>query len=162
MPTVWVLLATFQFASTALTVTLKAVPALCAVGVPFLPVAVPGAAVSPGTSNCNFRKAPGLTVMGGVVLAVLLLLVRSEAVKVCEPAVLSVTLKLCVPETKATFAGRTALLSLEAMPTVSVMVFTVFQKGSTALTVTLKTAPAVRAVGVPVLPLALPGAAVSP
>src|SRR5438128_1154706 len=57
MPTVWVLLTKFQFASTALTVTLKAVPALCALGVPVLPLAVPGAAVSPGTSNCSLAKA---------------------------------------------------------------------------------------------------------
>src|SRR5262245_60089506 len=38
----------FQFASTALTVTLKAVLAVCTVGDPDLPVALPGDAVSPG------------------------------------------------------------------------------------------------------------------
>ena len=59
-------------------------------------------------------------------------------------------------------AGSTALASLEASPTVSVMVLTVFQNASAALTVTLKAVPAVRAVGVPVLPVTLPGTALSP
>ena len=49
MPTVSVELTGFQLASTALTVTLKLLPAVCADGVPVLPVAVPGAAVSPGS-----------------------------------------------------------------------------------------------------------------
>ena len=65
--TVSLLLIEFQFASTALTVTAKAVPAVCAVGVPVLPVVFPGMAVSPGTSNCNFAKAPAITVIGGLV-----------------------------------------------------------------------------------------------
>src|SRR2546426_316983 len=159
MPAVWVLLTAFQLASTALTVTLKAVPALCAVGVPVLPVALPGAAVSPGTSTCSFVKAAALTVIDGLVLALLLPSLRSEAVKVCEPAVLSVTLNVCVPEIKATFVGKVALASLELMLTVSVTVLTVFQKLSTALTVMLKAAAAVLEVGVPVLPLAVAGAA---
>ena len=44
------LLMIFQLASTAFTVMPlgMAVPAVCAVGVPVLPVGVPGAAVSPG------------------------------------------------------------------------------------------------------------------
>ena len=53
----------FQLASTALTVTAKAVLAVCALGVPVLPVAVPGAAVSPGTNSWSFAKAPPLTMM---------------------------------------------------------------------------------------------------
>src|SRR5438552_4037861 len=61
----------FQLASTALTVTLKDALAVCAVGVPVLPVVVPGAAISPGTRICNLAKAPGLTMMGGLTLAVL-------------------------------------------------------------------------------------------
>src|SRR6185369_7630535 len=137
-------------------------PEVCAVGVPVLPVTLPGTAVSPGTSNCIFTKAPALTVMVGLVLAVLVASVRSETVKVCAPAVLSVTRRLCVPETRAKFAGRSALASLDVILTVWVTVLTTFQKTSTALTVMLKAAPAVRAVGEPVLPLALPGAAVSP
>jgi hypothetical protein len=57
-------------ASTALTVTLNAEPAVCAEGVPVLPVALPGAAVSPGSSSWSFVKAPGLTVVAGLLLAV--------------------------------------------------------------------------------------------
>src|SRR5436190_21890553 len=48
-----IVLTKFQFASTALTVTLNAVPAPVDVGEPILPAPVPGAAVSPGTSNCS-------------------------------------------------------------------------------------------------------------
>src|SRR2546422_6078498 len=49
----------------ALPISLKAVSAVCAVGDPVLPVAVPGAAVSPGTSNCSFTNAPAATVIEG-------------------------------------------------------------------------------------------------
>src|SRR5438552_2018360 len=59
--TVSLVLTTFQLASTALTVTLKPVPAVCVVGVPVLPPAVPGAAFSPGANSCNLVKAAGLT-----------------------------------------------------------------------------------------------------
>src|SRR5262245_21009179 len=45
------LLTRFQFASTALTVAANAAPAICGVGEPVLPDALPGEAVSPGTSN---------------------------------------------------------------------------------------------------------------
>ena len=62
------LVTTFQFASTALTVTLNAVPAVRVVGVPVLPVAVPGVAVSPGARSCNLAKVPGLTMIEGLVL----------------------------------------------------------------------------------------------
>ena len=51
----------FHNASTALTVTLKALPEVVAVGVPVLPLTVPGAAVSPGTRSCSFVNAPGVT-----------------------------------------------------------------------------------------------------
>src|SRR6185503_17092441 len=146
MPTVWVLLTTFQVASTALTVTLKAVPAICAAGVPVLPLALPGAAVSPGTSSCIFTNVPALTVMAGLVLALLLPSVTSVAVKVCEPAVLSVTLRVFVPETKGALAGKVALASVEVMPTVSLMELITFQRLSTALAVTLNAVAAVLAV----------------
>src|SRR5436190_2592046 len=162
IPTVWVLLTRFQLASTELTVKLYAVPAPSAEGVPVLPVVVPGAAVSPGASNCNFTKAPALTVTAGLVLAVLVPSVMSLAVTVRLPAVFKVTLKLFVPATKAALAGRTAFASEEVIPTVSVTVVSVFQLASAALTVTLNGAPEVCAVGVPVLPVALPGAAASP
>src|SRR5438552_3883827 len=59
--TVSFVLITFQFASTALTVTLKAVPAVCAVGVPVFPLAVPGVAVSPGIRSCSLAKGPAVT-----------------------------------------------------------------------------------------------------
>ena len=77
----------FQLASTALTVTLKLLPAVWAVGVPVLPVAVPGAAVSPGIRIWSFVNAPALIVVAGLVLAVIAPLVMSVAVKVFEPAV---------------------------------------------------------------------------
>src|SRR5437867_4993452 len=87
----------------------------------------------------------------------------SEAVSVRLPAVLKVTLKLFVPETRAALTGKVALESEdEVIPTVSVTFVSKFQFASTALTVTLKAVPAICAVGVPVLPVAVPGAAVSP
>ena len=72
-----------QFASTALTVTVRAVPAVWAVGVPVFPLAVPGAAVSPGTNNCSFVKAPALIVKlelaGPVVVPSLAVIVVASA-----------------------------------------------------------------------------------
>ena len=85
----------------------------------------------------------------------------SEAETVALPDVFRVTLKLLVPLTSAALAGNAALRSLEVIEIVS-LVFTTFQFASTALTVTLKAAPAVCDMGDPVLPLAVPGAAVSP
>ena len=68
---VWLTVLTrFQLASTALTVTLTAVPTICVVGVPVLPVEVPGAAVSPGIDTCNLLAVPALTVVPDPVLAV--------------------------------------------------------------------------------------------
>ena len=107
-----------------------------------MPVTVPGAAVSPGTSNCIFTKAPAFTVMDGLVLAVLLPSVLSVAVIVAVPPVFKVTLKVCVPAVKAAAAGSVALVSDEEIATVS-FVLTTFQLASTALTVTLKAVPAV-------------------
>src|ERR1051325_10603608 len=131
-------------------------------GVPVLPLAVPGAADSPGTSNCIFVNAPALTGMAELTLALLLESEASDAVTVWLPAVLNVTLKFVfVPATSAALAGNVALLSLEEIETVSVTVATVFQFASTALTVMFVAVPAVCAVGEPVLPVAVPGAAVS-
>src|SRR5216683_2721813 len=126
----------FQLASTALTVTLNAVPAVWAVGVPVLPVELPGAAISPGANTCSLANAPAFTVMEGLVLAVIPLCVISEAVTVRVPPVFKVTLKVWVPALKAALAGMVALLSLEVIPTVS-LVLTTFQLASTALTVTM-------------------------
>src|SRR3989442_6644928 len=67
------LFTTFQLASTALTTIplAMAVPAVCAVGVAaVLPVAVPGAAASPGSNICSFVTAPTFTVTFALVLAV--------------------------------------------------------------------------------------------
>src|SRR6266516_4909090 len=104
---------------------------------PLLPVAVPGAAVSPGSRICNLVTAPGLTMIAGLVLAVLLPSVESAAVTVQLPAVLFVRDKDLVPDTKDVLAGNTALESLEVRPTVSVAPVIKFQFASTALTVTL-------------------------
>src|SRR3954453_19782314 len=111
--TVSVELTRFQFASTALTVTLKEDPAVWADGVPVLPVALPGEAVSPGISSCSLLKAPALIVVDGLVLAVLEPSLESVAVTVFEPAVFGVTEKVCVPATSAALAGSVALASLE-------------------------------------------------
>jgi len=83
------------------------------------------------------------------------------AVTVDEPAVLSVTVKSRVPATRAAFDGSVAALSDDVMATVGVAEATTFQFASTAFTVTV-TSPACRDVGEPVLPVAVPGAAVSP
>ena len=94
-------------------------------------------------------------------MAVIAPLVMSVAVNVFEPAVFGVIEKVFVPATSAALAGSAALASVEVMPTVSVEL-TTFQLASTALTVAVKAPPAVWAEGLPVLPVALPGAAVSP
>src|SRR5438477_527839 len=89
------LLTTFQFASTALiTIPLAiAVPAVCAVGAAaVLPVAVPGAATSPGSRICSFVTAPALTVTLALVLAVNVP-PASVAVTVRVPTVLKVKLE---------------------------------------------------------------------
>src|SRR5207248_2413961 len=134
------LVTTFQLASTALTTMplAIAVPAVCAVGVAaVLPVAVPGAATSPGSRICSLVTAPALTVIGGLVLAALLPSLMSVAVRVQLPTVLLVRLKDLVPATSAVLTGNAALASVEARPTVSMTLGTTFQFASTALTVTL-------------------------
>ena len=119
MPTVsTTLVSRFQLVSTALTVTLNTVPAVCEAAVPVLPLLDPAAAVSPGTKSCNLANAPALTEIEGLVLAVLVPSLMSLAVTVRLPAVLSVTLKVCVPATSAVFNGPAMLGSVEVMPTV--------------------------------------------
>src|SRR3954471_11104458 len=100
-------------------------------------------------------------VVPGLVLAVLEPSLESVAVTVFEPAVFAVTEKVLVPAARAALAGSAAFASELVIATVSVEV-TGFQFASTALTVTMKLEPAVCAVGLPVLPEADPGAAVSP
>src|SRR6266853_452184 len=135
-------LTTFQFASTAFTVTLNAVPAVCALGVPVLPVAEPGAEVSPGANNCSFTNPPALTVIEELVFAVFVPSVMSVAVTVRLPALLHMILKVWVPPLNAALAGSCALPSLEEIPIVSVALEIKFQLASTALTVTLNDVPA--------------------
>src|SRR6266487_4403873 len=110
----------------------------------------------------SLTGVPPPTVMAGLLLAVLEPSVRSLAVKVALPTVLSVTLKVFVPNTSAALGGNVAVPAEEVVPTVSAMVLIRFQSASTALTVTLNGVPAACGLGVPVLPLAVPGAAVSP
>ena len=127
-----------------------------------MPVPVPGAAASPGSSNCNFTNVPPLTWIDGLVDCGIDGLVMSEAVTVALPTVRSVMLKVRVPAENVALPGKVALLSEEVSPARSVTVLTTFQLASTAFTVTLKVVPAVSAPGVPVLPVPVPGAAVSP
>src|SRR5437016_3035344 len=138
------------FTSRAVILMLNAVPAAC------VPMAPP-----PAASTRKLFSAPGFTVIRGLVFAVFEPSVISVAVRVLVPAVFSVTLNVCVPEASAAFAGRVALVSVEVIPTVCVELMT-FQFASTAFTVTMNAVPAVWAFGVPVLPLPVPGAAVSP
>src|SRR2546426_11073954 len=86
----------------------------------------------------------------------------SVAVRVALPTVLRVALKILLPDTRLALAGRLAMLSVAVRPTVCETLLTTFQLASTALTVTLKATPEVRAVVGPVLPVAVPGAAGSP
>src|SRR5439155_1144176 len=106
-------------------------------------------------NNCIFTKAPTLTVIAGLVLLVLLLSVMSEAVSVCEPAVLKVALKALVPVISAASAGNTALVSVELMSTMSLTVAIRFQNASTALTRLPSAAPTRTAGGAPAATLAV-------
>src|SRR2546428_825237 len=96
-------------------------------GVPLLPTTVPGAAVSPGTSSCNFTNAPALTGIEGLVFAVIDPCVTSEAVTIALPAVLSVMLKIFDPLTNGALVGNAALASLEVIATVSLVLLIRFQ-----------------------------------
>jgi hypothetical protein len=129
--------------------------------VPVFPVAVPGAALSPGKSNCSFENAPALVVTGGLVFEVLVPSLISLVVTVKEPAVFKVIVNDLEPAISAALAGRPAFPSLEVMPQVCVLL-TMFQEASTALTVTEKGLPAICEFGVPFFPETVPGAAVSP
>src|ERR1041384_2655118 len=103
-----------------------------------------------------------LTAIAGLTLFVLLGSVTSLAVTVKLPLLLKNTGKICVPATSAVLAGKVAVGSVELKPTVSVTLVATFQLLSTALTVTLNPLNALCALGVPVLPVGVPGAVVSP
>src|SRR5690349_14322235 len=155
----------FQFASTDRALKEKETPAVCAAAVPTLPLELPGAGDSPASSTCSLLNAPGFTVAVGLVDAVLVASSKSVAVSLLEPAVLNVTENVLVPEARSFEAGKAAFVSVEVICTVKLgpLAFvTTFQFVSTPLTVTLNAVPAVRAVGDPVLPVDVPGAAVSP
>ncbi len=137
-------------------------PVTWSIGLPVFPVGEPGSAVSPGTINCSLFNAPAFTVTDGDVFAEMPGAVMFEAVTVCVPAVLNVTLYICVPETSAAFAGSTAYVSDDVIPITSVTDETTFQCASTAFTVTLNDEPAVCADGDPVFPVALPASVLSP
>src|SRR6266581_8677542 len=171
MATVSLVTIKFHEASTALTVTLKVAQALCAVGAPVLPVLVPGAAVSPGASNCKPANAPAFTVTFALVLLVSVP-AASPAVSVRVPAVLNVRLdNVAVPATRVIFpavpplsSAIAALASELVIVTSGVALLTTFQLASTALT-TMPLAmavPAVCVLDVPILPVVVPGAALSP
>ena len=83
-----------------------------------MPVAVPGAALSPSTRICSLVNAPPLTVMDGLVLAFLEVSVISVAVIVQLPALLKVTANVPVPAVRAALAGWVSLASVVVMPTV--------------------------------------------
>ena len=109
-----------------------------------MPVAVPGAAISPGNRICSLVTAPGLTVMGGLVLEVLAPSVMFVAVTVQLPTVLKVTEKVLVPEASAALAGCVSFGSVVVIPIVLAgAALTRFQLVSTALTVTVKAVPAI-------------------
>src|ERR1051325_8383174 len=91
---------TFQFASTAFMVIASGAPADCAVGVPVLPVVVPGAAVSPGTSNCNRVNAPAFT-SKPLLVPVSLPPVRVTVIVLLVPASVTVTLSVRRPPVNA-------------------------------------------------------------
>src|SRR4051812_31722275 len=99
--------------------------------------------------------------MAGLVFPAMAVCVTLEVVMVGVAAVLRVILKFCDPAFSAAFAGKAAFASLERIFTVS-FVLIGFQFASTALTVTLNTAPAVWVEGAPVLPETVPGTADSP
>src|SRR5882672_11324675 len=109
-------------------------PAVWAVGEPVLPVEVPGAAVSPGTSNCSLAKLPAFTVIEELTPEALVASLRSMAVAVRAPAVLQIRLKLPVPPVKGALAGRVALASDEVTPTVSATLEIRFHLADTAST----------------------------
>src|SRR5438445_8766803 len=115
--------------------------------------------VLPPVAGVNWAA---LTVMAGLVLAVLPPSDTSVAVRVKLPLVLKETIKARVPFTSGELAGRVTLVVEEVIPTLSLTLVSAFQLASTALTVTLNVVLTICATGVPVLPLAVPAAALSP
>ena len=105
----------FQLASTDRTDTLKTLPAVCANGVPVLPVVLPGTAVSPESRTCNLVNGVGFTVTSGLVFGVLVASSASDAVTVQLPAVRNATLMVRVPAARSALGGSIAFGSEEAI-----------------------------------------------
>src|SRR6267378_4007230 len=103
-----------------------------------------------------------LTVVEALVLGVFDGSSTSDAVTVAVPGVLRVTWSVTVPPESEASAGRVAAPSLLVRWIASLADVAKFQLASTAFTVTENGAPANWGSGVPVLPVAVPGAAVSP
>ena len=154
---------TFQWSSTAFTLIEIESPAVAAVGVPVFPDTVPGAAVSPGISTCSFVALAGFTVTPALVPGDTLGVPETRvAVKVGLSFAFTVAVNVPTPDTSAASLGSTADDDDDVMPTVGFADVTRFQLSSTALTVIDTMLPAVTAVGTPVFPVTVPGAAVSP
>src|SRR6266567_487347 len=113
----------------------------------------------PPVAGVNWAR---VTVMDGLVLGLLPPSTTSVAVRVKLPLVLKDTRSGEGRAESGALASKVAVELVEVIPTVSVTVLTRFQLVSTALTVTLNAVEAIWARGVPVLPLAVPGAALSP
>ena len=109
-------------------------------------VELPFAVIEPGAAlivEVAVEAAPALTVVAGLVLAVLEPSLMSVAVKVRAAGGVGVTAKVLVPATRAALPGSVAAPSELVMRGGVGEVLTVFQLASTALTVTLKLVPAV-------------------
>ena len=102
---------------------MNAVPAVCALAVPVLPLPVAGAAVSPGMSTCNLAKSPGPTTMLLEFVAVKPLAVKLMLIvfaKLCDrlvnvttpPAGVRLVVPCNVPLPRLRAAVTTVLLSL--------------------------------------------------
>src|ERR1051326_5855874 len=104
----------------------------------------------------------GLIVISGLVFESFVPSLIFVAVSVVEPATFTRTLNEFVPFTSAALGGGTTLAFVEITPTTSVAAEITFQFVSTALTVMVNGVCAYWVMGVPVFPVELPGAAVSP
>lgn len=140
------LFTTLPKSSVSVTVREKAEPAVCQLGV----------------VRANLDAAAAVTVTDALEPAVNAVPDATVAVIVCAPAVLNVTEKSLVPDTRAAFDGSVAAPSDDVIAMVCVEDDTTFQFASTAFTVAVMPDPATSSVGVPVLPVDVPGAAVSP
>src|SRR5213079_2434857 len=132
------------------------------VAVPARPLAVPGATLSPGARTSTRVNAPPTMVTAAEVSGRIEGWIGSLTQMRCGPLRASRTGTSTWPAVSTVSAGITANASLEPSTTLSLTVLTTFQNWSTARTVAVNTEPALWLVGVPDLPLAVPGWTVSP